>query len=84
MTEIRKADGLNTPYTKKSGIYQALQAVLYEHEEVSHFLEKLLAEVEEFRRMDAQELLIRMGLGWPSGEAFLKAKVAEILAPEQP
>jgi hypothetical protein len=76
-------NGGDAKYTKKSGIYQALLAVLYEDADCRELLGKLLAEILEFRRVDPNELYLRLGKGWPAAEKVLKEKLAAVLAPEE-
>jgi hypothetical protein len=44
-------------------------------------LGKLLAEIEEFRRVDPTELYVRLGKGWPAAEEVLKEKMTRLLLP---
>jgi serine/threonine protein kinase len=76
-------NGGDAKYTKKSAIYQGLLAVLYEDADCREFLGKLLAEIPEFRRVDPNELYLRLGKGWPAAEKVLKGKVAGVLVPEE-
>ena len=69
-------------FTKKSVIYQALLAALYEDEDCRQVIGKLLAEIEEFRHVNFAQLCVRLGKGWPAAEKVLKEKIVELLAPE--
>jgi len=85
MTEACQTDNgspSDAQYTKKSAMYQALLAVFYEDEDCRQVIGKLLAEIEEFRRVDVKQFCIRLGKGWPAAEKVLKEKLAELLAPE--
>jgi serine/threonine protein kinase len=81
MAEALEINHSDAKYTKKSAIYQALLAVLYDDENCLGVLGKVLAEVEEFRRVDLKELCFRLGKGWPAAEKALEEKIAELLAP---
>jgi hypothetical protein len=81
MVEALHIDHSDAMYIKKSAMYQALLAVLYDDDNCFGVLGKILAEIEEFRRVDMKELCIRLGKGWPAAEKVLTEKVAELLAP---
>jgi hypothetical protein len=68
-------------YTKKSVIYQAIVAVLYEDEDCLEVLRKSLAEIEEFRRVDLTEFCIRLATRWPAVQMTLTEKIAGLLDP---
>jgi hypothetical protein len=80
----KRKDGKTTDakFTKKSAMYQALLAVLYEDADSRELLGKLLAEITVFRRVAPTDLFSRLGSGWPAAAKVLAVKVKELLAPE--
>jgi hypothetical protein len=69
-------------YTRKSPIYQAAFAFLYEDANPQDMVSKLLAEIPEFKRVKPSELLWRVGAGYPAAEKVLEAKIRELLEPD--
>ncbi|KAH6220328.1 hypothetical protein HBI42_103140 [Parastagonospora nodorum] len=75
------SDNNDARFTKKSAIYQALFAVLYEDEECPTVLGNMLGEIDGFRRVDPWDLCVQLGKGWPAAEKVLKGKITHLLAP---
>jgi hypothetical protein len=84
MAACHTDDGMPTDaqYTNKSAIYQAFLALFYEDEDCREVVGKLLAEIDDFRRVDVKLFCVRLGKGWPAAEQVLKENIAELLAPE--
>ena len=80
-----REDGKSTDaiFTKKSAMYQALLAVLYEDADARELLGKLLAEIGDFRRVAPKDLFSHLGSGWPAAAKVLAVKMKELLAPEE-
>ncbi|KAF1851476.1 uncharacterized protein K460DRAFT_268296, partial [Cucurbitaria berberidis CBS 394.84] len=68
-------------FTRKSAIYQALQAAIHEDSDVRDIVTKLLREIPEFRHVDIDQLHYRLGQGWPAAERALTEKAYELLKP---
>ncbi|KAL6708859.1 hypothetical protein ACN47E_002266 [Coniothyrium glycines] len=66
-------------YTRKSPMYQALLAALYEDAGPHDVLDKLLGELEEFRRVDREELYERLP-DWPAVRDVLEAELLQLLS----
>lgn len=75
------SDNNDARFTKKSAIYEALFAVLYEDEECPAVLGNLLKEIDGFRRVYPYDLYVQLGKGWPAAEKILKEKITQLLAP---
>ncbi|KAF2820348.1 hypothetical protein CC86DRAFT_398063 [Ophiobolus disseminans] len=69
-------------YTNKSAMYQALLAVFFDGETCLQFVAKVLNEIVDFRRVNAEQLCAQLGKGWPAAEKVLAEKIAELMAPE--
>jgi hypothetical protein len=78
--EEKSGDGR---YTRKSPIYQAAYALVHEDADPEDLVSKLLLEVPEFRRVKPEELLWRLGAGYPAAEELLEEKIAELLMPDE-
>jgi hypothetical protein len=78
---MAKALGTEHPdlkYIRKSAIYQAILAVLYEDEDCLEVLIEIMAEIGEFRRVSLTELCIRLDKGWPAAQTALTRKIADL------
>jgi hypothetical protein len=51
---------------------------------VEDFVKKLLHTIPKLARIDKQEFLVALGLGWPKAEAMLQVEIAKLLQPELP
>jgi hypothetical protein len=69
-------------FMRKSNIYQAVLATLYEGEENRGVVVKLLREIPQLRHACLEEFCWRLGVGCPAGEELLGVKIAELLKPE--
>lgn len=72
----------NAKYTKKSALYQAILAILWEGEDVEHLIAKMLSEIDQFRRLDPADLYWRLGSDWPEMEQVLKDEIMKLLSCE--
>jgi hypothetical protein len=68
--------------TRKSAIYQMVLAGLEKDVDCRDVVEMLLREIPEFPRVNVEDLLGRVGLGWPDAERKLREKIGELLVPE--
>ncbi|KAJ4366230.1 hypothetical protein N0V83_007866 [Neocucurbitaria cava] len=82
MEEFTTQDQTDAKFTRKSAIYQALLAAVHEDSDVKDLVGKLLAEIPDFRRVDVDEVCVRLGRGWPAAEKVLQEKIPELLRPE--
>jgi serine/threonine protein kinase len=80
----RTEDGtpIDAQYTNKSAIYQAFLALFYDDEDCREVVGKLLAEIDDIRRIDVKLFCVRLGKGWPAAEQVLREKITDLLAPE--
>jgi serine/threonine protein kinase len=69
-------------YTRKSGMYHAVRAALYEGGDILDALQKILAEIPEFRRISHLQLLQLVGRGNHSLEPLMAKKLWELLTPD--
>ncbi|CAO2657953.1 Nn.00g072130.m01.CDS01 [Neocucurbitaria sp. VM-36] len=79
---LASRDQIDAKFTRKSAIYQALLAAVYEDEDIQDVVGKLLVEIPELRRVNLDSFYVRLGKGWPAAEKVLEAKIPELLRPE--
>lgn len=71
-------------YTTKSAMYGAAVGALYEGGDAFDLIQKVLQCIPGMTFTDSEDITLRLGIGWPAAEEYLKAEIPKLFAPQLP